>query len=64
MDLAGKVAVVTGGASGLGKATTEILVGRGSKVAIFDLNAEAGAEVVGALGDDNAGFWSVDVRLC
>ena len=61
MDLAGKVAVVTGGASGLGKATTEILASRGANVAIFDLNAEAGAEVVKALGDDNAGFWSVDV---
>lgn len=61
MDLAGKVAVVTGGASGLGKATIEIFASRGAKVAIFDLNAEAGAQVVSALGDDNAGFWLVDV---
>lgn len=61
MDLAGKVAVVTGGASGLGKATIEIFASRGAKVAIFDLNAEAGAQVVSALGDDNAGFWPVDV---
>lgn len=61
MDLAGKVAVVTGGASGLGKATIETFASRGAKVAIFDLNAEAGAQVVSALGDDNAGFWSVDV---
>lgn len=61
MDLAGKVAVVTGGASGLGRATTEVLAGRGAKIAIFDLNAEAGAEVVKALGEDKAAFWSVNV---
>ncbi|HCO59421.1 MAG TPA: 3-hydroxyacyl-CoA dehydrogenase [Porticoccaceae bacterium] len=61
MDLAGKVAVVTGGASGLGRATTEVLAGRGARIAIFDLNEEAGAEVVKALGEDNAAFWSVNV---
>ncbi len=61
MDLAGKVAVVTGGASGLGKATTELLAARGAKVAIFDLNEQAGGEVVKALGADNAAFWAVDV---
>ena len=35
-------AVITGGASGLGAATARALAGRGVKVAIFDLNAEAG----------------------
>ena len=33
-------AVVTGGASGLGKATAEALAAKGAKVAIFDLNEE------------------------
>lgn len=61
MDLNGKVAVVTGGASGLGKATTELMVARGAKAAIFDLNAEAGAETISALGEENAAFWPVDV---
>ncbi len=43
-------AVVTGGASGLGKASAEALAAAGVKVAIFDLNAEKGAEVAAAIG--------------
>ncbi len=43
-------AVVTGGASGLGQATAEALAAAGIKVAIFDVNAEAGAEVARAIG--------------
>ncbi len=61
MDLQGKVALVTGGASGLGRATIEAFAARGARVAIFDLNAAAGAEVVAALGADHASFEAVDV---
>ena len=43
-------AVVTGGASGLGKATAEALAAAGVKVAIFDVNAEAGEAVAQAIG--------------
>lgn len=43
-------AVVTGGASGLGRATAEALAASGAKVAIFDVNAEKGEEVAGAIG--------------
>ena len=43
-------AVVTGGASGLGRATAEALAAAGVKVAIFDVNEEAGAEVAGSIG--------------
>ncbi|WP_226015846.1 SDR family oxidoreductase [Novosphingobium sp. FKTRR1] len=43
-------AVVTGGASGLGRATAEALAAQGVKVAIFDLNEELGAEVAAAIG--------------
>jgi len=60
MDLAKKVAVVTGGASGLGLATVEHFVEKGAKVAIFDLNQEQGAAVAQRLGE-NVAFYSVDV---
>lgn len=61
MDLAGKVAIVTGGASGLGRATVEAYVAKGVKVAIFDLNEDKANEVIGELGADNVAFWSVNV---
>ena len=38
MDINNKVALVTGGASGLGQATVEKLVSKGAKVAILDIN--------------------------
>ena len=42
MDLKGKVAVITGGASGLGRATVKRFVANGAKAAIFDMNEEKG----------------------
>jgi NAD(P)-dependent dehydrogenase (short-subunit alcohol dehydrogenase family) len=45
MDIAGHAAIVTGGASGLGAATARMLAGAGAKVAIFDVNQKAAAEV-------------------
>ncbi|HVR90649.1 MAG TPA: SDR family oxidoreductase [Novosphingobium sp.] len=46
----GVAAVVTGGASGLGRATAEALSVAGVKVAVFDVNAEKGEEVASAIG--------------
>jgi len=43
-------AVVTGGASGLGRATAEALAAAGVKVAIFDINDALGEEVAKAIG--------------
>lgn len=43
-------AVVTGGASGLGRASAEALAAAGVKVAIFDVNEEKGQEVAQAIG--------------
>ena len=43
-------AVVTGGASGLGRATAEALAASGVKVAIFDINDALGDEVAASIG--------------
>lgn len=60
MQLQDKVAIVTGGASGLGLATVEAFVAKGAKVVIFDLNQQQGDEVAARLGS-NVRALSVDV---
>lgn len=50
MEIENKKAVVVGGASGMARATAEMLVKRGASVAILDLPASAGAEVAAGLG--------------
>ena len=51
MDIADKVALVTGGASGLGQATVRRLVADGAKVVIVDLPSSKGKEIADELGD-------------
>ena len=46
-DIGGKVALVTGGASGMGQIVATRLAARGAKVAIFDVNEEGLAETAG-----------------
>merc|ERR1712172_197461 len=53
--------LVTGGASGLGKATVERFVREGAKVALVDLKASKGAEVVKEIGSDNCIFVPADI---
>lgn len=61
MDVSGAVALVTGGASGLGLATTKTLLGLGAKVVILDLPSSAGETVAKELGD-GVRFAAADVR--
>lgn len=50
MQLSGKTALVTGGASGLGEAVVKRFVGLGARVAILDRNAARGAALAEASG--------------
>ena len=50
MDIKGVAAIVTGGASGLGNATAKMLAANGAKVAIFDMNEEAGKAAADEIG--------------
>ncbi|MCP4411081.1 MAG: 3-hydroxyacyl-CoA dehydrogenase [Gammaproteobacteria bacterium] len=61
MDISGKVAIVTGGASGLGEATVRAYLDKGTKVAIFDMDSERGKKLIEELGADKLLFAKVDV---
>lgn len=59
-DLSGKVAIVTGGASGIGRASVELFAREGAKVVIADINDEQGESLAREIG--NAAFYQrVDV---
>ena len=58
MHINGKGAVVVGGASGMARASAELLAERGARVAILDLPTSAGDEVAKAL---DGSFFAVDV---
>ena len=55
-QLNNKVAIITGGASGIGKAIVELFVKEGAKVVIADLNEKLGNELINSLGDANVIF--------
>lgn len=59
----GKVAVVTGGARGLGRSACELLAAEGAHVAVTDLHDDEGRGVVTAIRDagGEAEYWSLDV---
>ena len=60
MEISGKVAVVTGGASGLGAATARMIVEEGGHAVIVDVNEEAGQALAEDLGS-HARFVRADV---
>ena len=60
IDLAGQVAVVTGGAQGIGLAVAQALAKAGAKIALWDADGPLAGKAAGELGSDAAGF-AVDV---
>ena len=60
-ELAGKVAVITGGASGIGEATSRRFVAEGAKVLIADIQQKRGQDLARELGP-NALFVLTEVR--
>ncbi len=76
MELAGASAIVTGGASGIGAATVELLRAAGARVAVLDIQQGSGTaelfmrcdisvedEVVGAVGQVHDAFGGIDVAV-
>ncbi len=61
MDIAGKVFIVTGGASGLGEGTARMLAAEGAKVVIADLQTDKGEALAAELGPERAVFVKCDV---
>ncbi len=59
-ELSGKVAIVTGAASGIGEATAELFAQQGAQVVIADINAEAGEALAAKIGE-SALFKQTDV---
>ena len=59
-ELAGKVAIVTGGANGIGRAITEVFVEEQARVLVADIDDDAGPRVAEELGDA-AAFLHTDV---
>jgi len=63
VDLDGRTAIVTGGASGIGEACARALAGAGAKVTVIDLDAGGAERVAGDLGSfDERGYLRIEGR--
>ncbi len=65
IDFAGKVAIVTGGAMGIGQATARKLAGLGAAVAIFDIDRDAGHKSAASIAKTGSicDFFSCNVSV-
>lgn len=61
MEISGKKVVVVGGASGMGRATAELLAEGGAQVAVLDREASDGKSVAEGLSGGGGAFYPVDV---
>jgi NAD(P)-dependent dehydrogenase (short-subunit alcohol dehydrogenase family) len=64
MDINGKTALITGGASGIGKTTAKMLAARGANLMLLDVDQQLGDEAVKSFqtGGTRAAFIRADVR--
>ena len=61
MELKDKVVAITGGASGLGEASTRHFVANGSKVMILDINDDNAKAICNELGDQNVKYVNTNI---
>jgi rhamnulose-1-phosphate aldolase/alcohol dehydrogenase len=62
-ELAGRIAVITGGASGIGRAAARLLADRGAHVVVGDLNAEGAADVAAEISHAHGARRALAVRV-
>ncbi|XP_010243159.1 PREDICTED: short-chain dehydrogenase reductase 3b-like [Nelumbo nucifera] len=60
--LEGKVAIITGAASGIGEAAARVFAANGARVVIADVQDELGHKVVASIGEEKASYRHCDVR--
>jgi len=61
MDIKNKTVLVTGGASGLGQATVEAVIGSGGNAVILDINEINANKLINKLGEDKVSFISTNI---
>ena len=59
MQLEGKLAIITGAATGIGRATAQLFAQEGAKVVIADVNEDDAQTTVNAINGENGSAWFV-----